>query len=403
MKDTQKLGNIKNFLSKNLTLILGYVGLFLVSTGVSLAAFTFLIKDTNVINNTAETSRFRIDVTKPKTEECPLNGGMFTKAEKQVWDERRPITVMIENHLDSRPQSGLSYADVVYEAVAEGGITRFLAVYYCNVIAQEVDIAPVRSARIYFVNYAAEYGKNPIFMHVGGANNYSGSGDTSREVQALEYLEKLGWRVPRGNDFDTIYDSGFPVFWRNYERLDHSVATEHTMMASIDKAYEQAEKRGFGAKDEDGEKWNEDFVSWKFKDEKPQDSKYSRVSFSFWEDKPDYDVFWDYDSASNSYLRSNGGKQHTDLSTKSQLFAKNLVILFAKEKGPVDRNMHMFYTTIGKGEALVFQDGQVIEATWEKDSATERTIFFDENKDEIKFVRGPIWIEVVPYGNTVSY
>lgn len=393
---------LKDFVQKNLMLILGYIGLFLVSTGLSLAVFTFLVDSTPSVGGNADNPRARIDLSKPRTEECPINGGMFTKEEEKTWSTRRPIAAMIENHADSRPPSGLSYADVVYEAVAEGGITRFLGIFYCNVIAEEVNIAPVRSARIYFVNYAAEYGKNPIFMHVGGANNYSGSGDTVKEVQALEYLEKLGWRVPKGNDFDTTYDSGFPVFWRNYERLGHEVATEHTMMASIDAAYEQAAKRGFEAKD-DGVAWDKNFVSWKFADEKPATATASDISFKFWDNKPDYDVSWKYNSENNSYLRFNAGKEHVDLQNNQQISTKNLVILFAKEKGPVDRNHHMFYTTIGEGDAFIFQNGQVIEGTWEKASATERTVFKDNKGKEISFVRGPIWIEVLPVGNKVNY
>jgi hypothetical protein len=388
--------------SKSATIALSFLGLYLLSSGVSLAFFSFVKKD-EVASTDIKKGRSRINLDLPKTEDCPLNGGMFTKVEREIWEARRPLTAMIENHADSRPSSGLSKADVIYEIVAEGGITRFLAVYYCNTAAEEVKIAPVRSARIYFIDYAAEYGDKPIFMHVGGANDFSGSGDTTREVRALEMLEQMGWRAPRGNDFDTTYDSGFPVFWRNYERLDHPVATEHTMMASLDAAYEEAEKRGLGAKDKKGTAWDKNFVSWKFIDDKPQVDVATRISFGFWDNKSDYDVNWQYDAANNRYLRFNGGSEQIDLEFKQQLFAKNVVILFAKERGPVDRNGHMFYTTVGSGKALVFQNGSVIEGTWEKDSRLERTKFLDEDGREISFVRGIIWIEVVPAGNNVSY
>lgn len=397
------LQKAKAFLStKSATIALSFLGLYLLSTGVSLAIFSFAKKE-EISTSDIKKNRSRINLDLPKTEECPLNGGKFTKVEGEIWEARRPLTAMIENHADSRPPSGLSKADVVYEIVAEGGITRFLAVYYCNTAAEEVNIAPVRSARIYFIDYAAEYGDKPIFMHVGGANDFSGSGDTARDVRALETLEQMGWRTPRGNDFDTIYDSGFPVFWRNYERLTHPVATEHTMMASLDAAYEEAEKRGLRAKDKKGLAWDKNFVSWKFIDDKPQTASATSITFGFWDNKPDYEVEWKYDSQNNRYLRFNGGKEHTDLEFKEQLSAKNVVVLFAKERGPVDRNLHMFYTTTGTGKALIFQNGTVIEGTWEKDSRTDRTKFLDENGREISFVRGVIWIEVVPAGNEVSY
>ncbi|HJX59119.1 MAG TPA: DUF3048 domain-containing protein [Patescibacteria group bacterium] len=403
MKENISAKISKLIASKKFMMVVSFVGLYLLATGLSLAIFSFLRKDTGVTSGAVGSTRSKINLDLPKTEECPINGLMFTKAEKDIWEGRRPITAMVENHSDSRPPSGLSKADVVYEAVAEGGITRFLSIFYCGAAAEDVKIAPVRSARIYFVDFAAEYGVNPIFMHVGGANDFSGSGDTARDVRALETLESLGWRVPGGNDFDTTYDSGYPIFWRNYERLDKTVATEHTMMASLDAAYKEAEKRGFGAKDEDGVRWDKNFVSWRFADDKAQSPTASDISFGFWDNKPDYDVEWKYDAAGNKYLRFNGGTEHTDLETKTQLSAKNVVILFAKERGPVDRNLHMFYTTTGTGKALIFQNGVAIEGTWKKEARTSRTKFMDEKGKEISFVRGPVWIEIVPAGNSVNY
>ncbi len=399
-----KKSKFVNFItSKKFMTIIGFIGIYLLVTGVSLAIFSFIKKDDASKTSSSGTSDSRVDLSAPKTEVCPINGLKYTKDEKNIWEERRPIAAMIENHIDSRPASGLSKADVIYEAVAEGGITRFLGIFYCGAAAEDVEIAPVRSARIYFINFASEYGDNPIFMHVGGANNYSGSGDTAKEVRALELLETIGWRVPKGNDFDTTYDAGFPIFWRNYERLGKEVATEHTMMASLDAAYEEAEKREFGAKNEKGKAWDSKFVQWNFIDDKAETPTATNISFKFWDNKSDYDVNWKYDSTNNQYLRFNGGEEHIDFATKNQLTAKNVVILFAKEKGPIDNNYHMFYTTTGEGEALVFQNGSVIKGSWEKDSREGRTKFFDAKGKEISFVRGQIWIEIVPAGNEIEY
>src|SRR3989344_5913722 len=72
------------------------------------------------------------ELTGPKNQECPLNGEYLTNGHKSLWEKRRPLGVMIENHTDARPQSGLPSADIIYETVAEGGITRFLAIFYCK-------------------------------------------------------------------------------------------------------------------------------------------------------------------------------------------------------------------------------------------------------------------------------
>ena len=88
-------------------------------------------------------------------------------------------------------------------------------------------------------------------------------------------------------------------------------------------------------------------------DDKPQTATATNINFSFWESMFDY-VNWKYDSANNKYLRSNGGNEHKDLEME-QLTAKNVVIVFVKEEGPVDKEHHMLYTVTGKGEAVVFK------------------------------------------------
>lgn len=401
------MDNIKNKLS-NLTsskyfmVVVSFIGLYLLSTGTSWAIFSYLREEPTL--KLDGDMRAGIDPNLPKTEECPLNGALFSKPERDIWEKRRPVAAIIENHAESRPPTGISRADVVYEAVAEGGITRFLAIYYCGAAASDVQIAPVRSARVYFIDWAAEYGDKPIFTHVGGANDYAGTGETARAARALELLETLGWRVSKGNDLDTTFDSGFPIFWRNYERLDHPVATEHTMMASLDAAYEEAERRGFGAENAEGDKWDDGFVKWKFTDGPPEDAdEASELSFEFWSNSEEYDVIWKYNQEKEVYLRENDGAVHIDKASGEQISAKNVVILFARERGPVDINKHILYTTIGTGKALVFRDGKVIEGTWRKDSETERTEFVDKGGSEIAFAGGPIWIEVVPSGNEIEY
>ena len=125
---------IKFFSSKAFTVAASFAGLYLLSLGVAVLVFSrsgggLAVKTTSDVT---ESKRTKIDPNLPKNQACPLNGRLYTTPEKDIWETRRPITAMIENHVDSRPQSGLSRSDIVYEAVAEGGITRFLAVFYCG-------------------------------------------------------------------------------------------------------------------------------------------------------------------------------------------------------------------------------------------------------------------------------
>lgn len=392
-------------------LFVSLFGIYLLSSGISLAIFSFLKKEPGALISGLEGARSRINLNLPKTEECPINGQKFTKLERDIWEKRRPTFAIIENHVDSRPPSGVSKADVVYEAVAEGGITRFGTVFYCGASAQDVRIGPIRSVRVYYVNWASEYGESPLFVHSGGANSICNScpggvkprGQVDPEVDALKLLAGIGWRSGTyGNALDAGTNIGFPVVWRDYERIP-GAASEHTFMGSTDKLFEEGQKRSFGYKDTNGNPWNKNFVEWKFTDDKALSTpKAEDISFEFWSNKPDYNVTWKYNKATNSYLRNNGGKEHLDMDFKVQLSAKNVVIMFVSEDGPVDKEGHMFYTTVGSGSFLVFQNGDVSTGTWSKDSREGRTIFKVDGR-ELEFVRGTIWIEAVPVGNEIKY
>lgn len=406
---------MKFLTSKTITLFISFLGIYLLVSGLSWAVFSYLWDGprTQVAQNVSE-NRSRIDPSLPKTEECPMNGAMYSKPERDIWEGRRPLTVSIENHVDARPQSGLSSADIVYEVVAEGGITRFLSVFYCGVSAKDTKIAPIRSARVYLINWAAEYGKNPIFLHFGGANNIckncpggvKSQADIAPKVDAFKLLDSLGWRGAKGNDFDGGANIGFPLIVRDQYRLSKTqpAAWEHSVVGSTDKIFDEAKARGFGFKGSDGSAWNTTFVPWKFKDDAPIAAPTaSTIPVEFWSNQGDYSVLWKYDKAQNAYLRNNGGKEHLDLETNKQIAAKNVVVMQVAEEGPVDNEKHMFYTTIGKGNAYIFQNGDVIKATWEKKSQFDRTKFTDSSGKEIAFVRGLIWIETVPKTSKVSY
>ena len=381
-----------------LILIIGGVLVYLASAGLSYGAFRFLGGGDRLLSPVDITpgSGFKIDPNAPKTEACPLTGVLFSKAERQIWEQRRPLTVMVENHEESRPQSGLSKADVVYEAVAEGGITRFLAIFYCGAAAEEVTIGPVRSARTYFMDFASEYGDYPLYTHVGGAN-------IPGPANALGQIGDYGW-LAKGNDLNQ-FSLGFPVFWRDYERIGHPVATEHTMYSTTEKLWEVAQKRGLTNVDDEGNKWDATFSQWQFKEEAKLDERgeVARVEFSFWENNPEYAVRWEYQKDNNNYLRFNNGQSLKDLNNDSQLQAKTVIIQLMKEKGPIDEVKHILYTTLGSGQALIFQDGQVIEGTWIKAKRQSRTKFTDSSGKEISLNRGPIWIEIVPVGGEVKY
>mgnify|MGYP005840590637 FL=1 len=331
----------------------------------------------------------------PKTEVCPLNGALYSKTQRDLWEKRRPLGIMVENHVDARPQSGLSAADIVYEAVAEGGITRFLAIFYC----QDAEyVGPVRSARIYFIKLLEEYGDYPLYAHVGGAN-------TPGPADALGEIRRLGWA--NYNDLNQ-FSVPFPNFWRDYERLPNR-ATEHTVYTSTTKLWQYAaSKRGLTNVDEKGNLWSKKFQSWQFQDDISEKERgdLKTISFEFWNiGVSNYSVKWQYDKVTNSFKRFNGGSPHLDKNTLRQLEAKNIVVIFTKESPANDgyEGGHLLYEIVGQGKGIVFQNGRAVDVNWKKPDEKERMTFYDKNGEEISFVRGPIWIEILPLGNKVDF
>lgn len=390
--------------------IIGAVVLYLLSTGISYGVFSLTgtgAKPQAVPLPSGGKGKFVIDPSIPRTEVCPINGAKFTKQEKDLWEKRRPLAVMIENHEEARPQSGLSFADVVYETIAEGGITRFMGIFHCGSAAFDLGLAPVRSARTYFLDWVSEY--DALYNHVGGAGKCND--DTVDErAKALCQIGKYGIKDMDqfGLKLKEKDENGkeFRICYRNYDRLPNPVATEHTMVCSTDGLQKVAKMRGWTNVDEEGIAWDENFTSWKFKDDAKEGERGTVASLSFvhWDGyENSMGVTWNYDSTSNSYKRLTGGKSHVDLETDAQLTAKNIVVQFAKETAGVDGHGHMLYGTIGTGKALIFQDGQAVEGTWKKAKRTDRTLFFDDKGKEINFVRGQIWIEVVAIDTEVKY
>ncbi len=390
-------------MKKQQYMIMSIVGLalYLIATGISFGAFTWLGARSGQAAQDKKDQKgpqdhFAVDPSLPKTEVCPINGAYFTKPEKEAWEKRRPLAVMIENHAESRPQSGLSSADVVYEGIAEGGISRFMGVFYCGAAASPIALAPVRSARIYFLPWVLEY--DALYNHVGGAGRCN---DPTVDDRAKALCQIENWKV---KDMDQ-FGISFPTCYRNYDRLDHPVATEHTMVCFTDKLYTLAAQRGWTNVDAKGVSWDKTFESWKFKDDSPAGGQGASFSASFvaWKGyEKEYGVRWDWDAPSNTYKRFNGGVPHTDLETKQQLTAKAVVVIFAKETGPVDEHAHLLYENVGSGTGYLWQDGTETPITWKKPTRTARMKFYDAAGKEVSLNRGQVWIEMLPIGTPIK-
>lgn len=280
------------------------------------------------------------------------------------------VAIVIENLVSIRPQSSLGQANLVYETLAEGGITRFLALYSAG---QDIDrIGPVRSARLYFVDWAEEY--SGLFAHVGGSPQALGALGTE------EYLTDL-------NQF------GYSQFYFR----DDNIGAPHNLFTT-------SELMTFALRDLDLQNSAPDYDPFLFKkdtDKKNRPETVDPIGIEF--SSADYAVEWRYDRDSNSYLRWNGGIEHMDANTNEQIRAKNIVVQYVDSSLIDTESGRLDITTLGEGNAIVFQDGEAITGTWKKTERGDRTKFYDEGGDEIKMNAGTTWIEAVPNTKEVSY
>ena len=273
---------------------------------------------------------------------------------------RRPVAVVIENHPDARPQSGLFEADVVYEALAEGGITRFLAVFQTQ---SAKNFGPIRSARTYFAELSNEI--NSVFVHVGG------NSDALSNIQEKKYTKLT--------DVDQFFNDAY--FHRISSRLP-----PHNVYSSIEKIDEFSNFHFL--------KKEASYSPWKFKqDLAGTSSMVSSLEINF--SLPDFKVLWVYDNVSNGYKRWLAGKSHLDKESSKQIQAKNIVVQFVKTF-PVESDTPL---SIGMdlkngGDAMIFLDGKEAIATWKV--LNGRTRYFLTDGHEISLNRGSIWVELVP-------
>lgn len=268
--------------------------------------------------------------------------------------EKIPLTVMIENYPEVRAYTvGLDKAKIVYEALVEGGITRYLAVFDPNNVSA---IGPVRSARPYFIHWAEEFGG--IYTHIGGSE------------EALAYLRNSSGVI------NVDENEGENIIWRN-----HDYSAPHNAFTSTKKLYEKAEKYT----------WNKhlqtNFFKFKLK-EYPAQNPLKEISIDF--SLPIYHVTWKYSLTENGYERHIAGLKQEGILAKNiivQVLPNNLIA--DDEKG------RLAMSVLGAGKAFYFLDGEEYEGTWQKLDYSEKTTFLDAENQEMAFNKGQTWIEVV--------
>lgn len=290
----------------------------------------------------------------PLPYDAPLTGLKLEKAA-----EARPIVVMINNFAAARPQSGLTNADAIWEVLAEGGITRLIAVFQ-STDALTDSIGPIRSIRPYLIDIGDSYGA--VLAHAGASND----GYDVLQHQGKPYL-------------DEISNAG-SYFWRSKERK-----APHNLYSSLEKLRMGAEKKKYSL--------DKQVPPYTFAEAGSAEAGVpaSDITISFL--LKNYSVGYVYDSESGLYKRSIGGKPHMDMNNNEQLAGTNLVVLGADHR-TLDNEGRLEVDLTSGGSAILFQKGKAIEAEWVR--APDGMIRIVKNGTELPFVPGKTFFHIVP-------
>lgn len=346
---------------KVLVIVIALVLLTAIGAGIY---FVFIKADKPVQSVQKKPAVVKHDPPKPTTVPSTLTG---LPVDPSV-NDRNLVGVMVENSTDARPQSGLDQAGVVFEAIAEGGITRFLALFQ----DQQPDyLGPVRSVRPYYIQWAS--GFDAPIAHVGG------SGEALQDMKS--------WNI---KDLDQF--SGGSYFQRITGRpAPHNVYTSYANL----NAYEQ--KLGYSS----NKFTSFSRVATAGKAVAAPTAKSIDLTLSGYY----FNVHYDFDASTNAYKRSEGNAPHMVVNAagaQTQL-APKVVVALVMPYGLEADGLHSEYGTIGSGQAYIFQDGTAIQATWHKASRTDQFTFTDADNKPVALEQGQTWLTAVNKTSQVGY
>ena len=337
---------------KKLTVLFIILGVIIIAAGTATGLYFLNKKDPE-----PEKAVTKKDVKKEAAHYySPLTGN-------EVADEaatKQAVTgIMIENSPDARPQSGLKDSGVVFEAIAEGGITRFLVLY------QEQKpqlIGPVRSVRAYYIDWVAAF--NASVAHIGGS------------AAALKEVRNGNYR-----DIDQFFNAS--TYWRATDRYaPHNVYTSFEKIDTLNaaKGYTSSTFTGFTRKDSQAA-------------EAPNATAIDVTISSAL-----YNSHYAYNATTNTYDRSQAGAAHLDREA-GQISPRVVIVMKVNETTVMEDGWRQSIQAIGSGQVTIFQDGTVQEGTWHKADKTSQITFTDANGTDIPLARGQTWLTAVPNGS----
>lgn len=287
----------------------------------------------------------------------PLTGEEIPADQK----DKRPVAVMVENSKQALPQWGLSSADIVYETVVEGGITRNMALFYnADAIPK---IGPVRSVREYYPPIATPF--DSLFVHFGG----SGTGYDAIKSCNLDDIDGITQSSAFAQDKNRISRGKEHSYYTSADLINKIVAQNQISMSrNVDNAFNFSD------------------------DGCPKTGAAFGVNFAFSSYCP---AGFTYDETSQKYKKSEFGAAQTDADTNTQIAVDNVLLLYANVTTQAD-GVHKSIDLSGGGSGIYLNKGEYANINWVKKNDKSNIELTDENGSPITVNRGKFWICMVP-------
>jgi len=302
------------------------------------------------------------DYGQPQVYYSFVNGGKCTRSQQR----KRPVSIIIGNSRDANPTVGLGRADIIYECMVEGGITRLMMVLTNY---DDIPVAGgVRSSREYFIDLSCSH--NTIYVHAGGNEQ--------------DYWEFSKRKIDRMDGVNMYFPN---TFYRDAKRRQ-TMALEHTLMTSGDGIIAGIDQAKYDKKLSANFKGSFHFYE-KFTDIGGRDNtaNYIRVPFSAGF-KPEFI----YNQDDQLYYRKQYGAAHIDGETGEQLRFENVIVLFAeyspKRDTPTQKKEGHFYCELtGTGYGFYITQGKYKIIRWSKE--TRESIMYLYNMDKSDLLINP--------------
>ena len=292
----------------------------------------------------------------------------------------RPVAIVINNMHPARPQSGLSQADIIYEVLAEGNITRLVAIFQAFDAAK---IGPVRSARDYFIHFALNH--DALFVHHGGSD---GSYIRLRElgIDRLDGMNLEGryfWRDRSYPEWDTQHTG-------QTRSMEHSSYTsaENIALASEGYAYRTDTTGDMG-------------IGFKFREEGyvQRGSITHEVIIPF---ALGYERIFKYNPTENIYEAYNKDGPHIDENNRETIEVANIIIQMVTSR-VIDGEGRRDVGTIGSGTGYLLAEGYIMPVYWDKEDHFAPTRWYFENGDDMLLAPGKTWVCVLQENVQIIY